>query len=532
MPHRRPSQYSSSEVSHQHPEISGVRTTNTVVVGNGPAALCLSYLLHGNIPFYDPVTHGPHPDPVLHKKLSKTLGKPLFYALDTPQQSERLTDHFPASNLSYSTQALPLNALLDTLQRPNADTELGEVKGRLRWEKWPQKSVEHMVLGSAPDAGGQWTEDPVSTNWDIGTLSYSEMFSLPGYTFPEHYRRLHKKLPPELVRPTRRDVSSYYAAYPRAVGIASAVYSNVYVKRISRNQGGFTVQVQRRKTGEIFVVLCRHLVLASGIFSYTIPPPPIFLPLLQRPKMQRSHTDGSSGGHNTVLVIGSGFTAADVILSTPPNKRIIHIYKWNPDRPSPLKGCHPQAYPEYAEIYRRMKLGTLGTSTQNPRSPHTEHPGSAPVMRDWETTYQGFPNAQVIAVSGDGKIKLLTIDEEVIEREITELKYCVGRRGSLGYLSTDLRKEVGALDVAWVSADTLRRRVETGVEVVPGVFVIGSLTGDSLVRYVAGACTYAAGKILKESEDRKALAAQHAGAAATATGKSPGSETPGSCVIS
>lgn len=204
MPHRRPT-LQSSDISHQHPEISGLRTANTVVVGtfnllshlefllyiscfhifstcgeltsehtgNGPAALCLSYLLHGNIPFYDPVTHGPHPDPVLHKKLAKTVGKPLFCALDSPNSCERLTDHFPASNLSYSTQALPLNTLLDTLQRPNADTQLGEVKSRIRWEKWPQKSVDHMVLGSAPDAGGQWTEDPVSTNWDIGTLRWA-----------------------------------------------------------------------------------------------------------------------------------------------------------------------------------------------------------------------------------------------------------------------------------------------------------------------------------------------------------------------
>lgn len=394
-----------------------------------------------------------------------------------------------------------------------------------------------MVLGSAADAGGQWTEDPVSTNWDLGTLSYSEMFSLPGYTFPEHFRRLHKKQPPELVRPTRRDVSSYYAAYPAATGISSAVYSGVFVKRVTRNPTGFTVQVQRRKTGEIFVVLCRHLVIASGIFSYTIPPPPIFLPLLQRPKaLARSPSDPRN---NTILIIGSGFTAADVILSTPPHKKIIHLYKWNPDRPSPLKGCHPQAYPEYAEIYRRMKLGTLSHNSSQPRTPFTEHPGSAPVMRDWESTYEGWPNAQVIAVSQEGRIKILTADEDVYERDIGELKYCVGRRGSLGYLSTELRKEVGALDVAWVSADTLRRRVETGIEVSNRVFVIGSLTGDSLVRYVSGACCYAGGKILKDADDRKLARGPNADGTVsggegnlTPNGKNQGAEgTPGNCSI-
>ncbi|KAI5801116.1 hypothetical protein EDC01DRAFT_507539 [Geopyxis carbonaria] len=489
MPTRR---HTSSEVGHYHSEISNVRATNTVVIGNGPAALFLSYILHGNVPVYDSVTHGPHPDPLLHEKLSRFAGKPLFDALDSPNACERLTDHFAASNLSYSSQALPVNTLLDTLLRPNADTELGEVKSRIRWEYFPNKRVDHMVLGSATDAGGQWTEDPVSTNWNIGTLSYSEMFSLPGYSFPEHFKRLHKKPVPDLIRPARCDVSSYYSSYPKAVGIASAIYSGVYVKRISRNPNGFTIQVQRRKNAETFMIISKQLVLASGIFSYTIPPPPIFLPLLQ--KVQSNHNSSRSG---PVLVVGSGFTAADVILSQPPGKRIIHIYKWNPERPSPLKGCHPQAYPEYAEVYRRMKLGTLPASVANSRAGTNPQSSSA---RNWDTTYEGHPNSQVIAVSGNGTLRILTADDEVIERSVEDLKYCVGRRGSLGYLSTDLRREVGVVDVAWVSAETLRRRVEAGVEVSRNIFVVGSLTGDSLVRYVMGGCTYAAGRIVKDAQ--------------------------------
>ena len=66
-----------------------------------------------------------------------------------------------------------------------------------------------------------------------------------------------------------------------------------------------------------------------------------------------------------------------------------------------------------------------------------------------------------------------------------------------------MRKEAGVVDVAWVSGETLRRRVEAGVEISRNVFVVGSLTGDSLVRYIMGACTYAAGKIVRDIEDRK-----------------------------
>jgi hypothetical protein len=289
-------------------------------------------------------------------------------------------------------------------------------------------------------------------------------------------------------------VASYYASYPKAVGISSAVYCNTTVQKITRNSQGFTIRVQRRKSGEPFVIVCRHLVLATGIFTYTIPPPPIFLPLLQRPpQFPEKQLEPAP-----ILVVGSGFTAADVILSQNPHRKIIHIYKWTTSRPSPLKGCHPQAYPEYAQIYRQMKLATLA---QNGKAGTKAPPaGYSGYNRDWNSTYEGFPNAQVITVSPDGLVKILTSDDEVIERNVSELKYCAGRKGSLGYLSTELRKEVGVVDAAWVSADTMRRRVESDLEVAPNVFVVGSLTGDSLVRYGLGSCVYAAGKIVRDFE--------------------------------
>lgn len=72
--------------------------------------------------------------------------------------------------MSYSTQALPINVLLDTLMRPNADTEIGECESRLRWEVDASKAVSHVVLGSAPEAGGQWAEDQLGFGRDVEAL--------------------------------------------------------------------------------------------------------------------------------------------------------------------------------------------------------------------------------------------------------------------------------------------------------------------------------------------------------------------------
>lgn len=116
-----------------------------------------------------------------------------------------------------------------------------------------------------------------------------------------------------------------------------------------------------------------------------------------------------------------------------------------------------------------------------------------------DDTYEGFPNARVVSASNDGRIRILTTDGDIVERVVGELKYCIGRRGGLEYLSSDLRKAVGVVDAGWISGDTLRRRVEEDLEVVKGVFVVGSLTGDSLVRFGFGGCAYAAGKILRNN---------------------------------
>ena len=79
--------------------------------------MILSYILHGHIPYYS--ANPPHPDPLLHAKLRHAA--PL---LDVDVVT--LTEHFAASRLSYSTQALPVNVLLDTLIRPSVDVEDAE----------------------------------------------------------------------------------------------------------------------------------------------------------------------------------------------------------------------------------------------------------------------------------------------------------------------------------------------------------------------------------------------------------------------
>ncbi len=408
-----------------------------------------------------------------------------------------LTAHFAASRLSYSTQALPINVLLDTLIRPLADTDPDKYTACLEWRLEAEKEVSHVVLGNTAQVGGQWADNPISASWEIGALSYAEMLSLPGYSFQEHYRNTTGGSIPEFHRPTRREIAGYLATYPEEVGIQDSVYTNVEVGDVRRIKAGFHVGSHN--------ITCRHLVLASGTFSNLIPPRPSLRPLYALPKSN----DSSDA---PLLVVGSGFTAADVIISTPAKRKIIHIFKWDPEsRPSPLRACHPRAYPEYASVYKRMKLaaekllGPRGSSS--PLRTRKSNPFFA--ERDWDSIYEGLPNTYIkeVVVSDDTALLSLEIGNgAVLQRKISNMEYVIGRRGSLSYLNNNLVDEVlGTLDETTdgrpaISGHTLRSRAERNLELARDVFAIGSLSGDPLIRFAYGGCVFAAREIMRRTE--------------------------------
>ncbi|KAL8828354.1 MAG: hypothetical protein Q9191_002637 [Dirinaria sp. TL-2023a] len=456
---------------------------DTVVIGNGPSALILSFILHGNIPYYD--NAHPHPDPILHQKLRDSI---CLLDIDVSD----LTSHFAASRISYSTQALPINVLLDTLIRPLSDIDPGEHESCIKWRYEPQRRIEHVVLGNTADAGGQWADNPIVGSWDIGALSYTEMLSLPGYSLMEHLKGQKEMVAEDFDRPSRRMVAEYLKIYPRMVGIDGSIYTNTNVEGISRSEQGFHIKSHDLR--------CRNLVLASGTFSNLVPARPLLQPLLRL---------SSSLGLNDFprLVVGSGFTAADVVLSIPANRKVLHIFKWAPDEnPSPLKACHPSAYPEYASVYKEMKLAAKqALGSERVQSPmRKKNNAFQDRMRD--VRYEGLPNTCIKDVDLHGESATVTLEDnngQIFNREISHLEYVIGRRGSLEYLDQGLLFELlghsESTPSSLISGKTLRTKVEESLEVAPNVFVIGSLTGDSLIRFAFGACLYAAREIMLRS---------------------------------
>ena len=462
------------------------KRTNTVVVGTGPSALILSYILHGHIPYYNPAR--PHPDSMIHQKLSRSL---CLLNIDV----EDLTSHFTASRIPYSTQTLPVNVLLDTVLRPLADTNPGQHESCVEWHYEAEKRVDHIVVGTTFRPGGQWADNPVSASWDSQALSYAEQLDLPGYSFFQHRQsKICNNDMCDFYRPTRREFADYLAIYPTQVGITDSIYSGVAVSGVSRTANGFHIASHNME--------CKNLVLASGVSSHLIPPRPLLKPLRNLPhKVQADEP---------LLVLGSGFTAADIISSAPCDQKIFHIYKWDPDNaPSPLRACHRSAYPEYASIYRRMKLAArcvLGPGVVSP----LRYKKSNPFFETRESQYEGFPNTLITNVSLHSKtatVRLRRGDGQEMEREISGFECVIGRRGSLTYLDKQLRQQCltgGQGTAETVSCSTLKHKIDScGMEIAPNMFAIGSLAGDTLIRFAYGGCVMAAGNIISQQQQQE-----------------------------
>ena len=542
---------------------------NKQPLGNGPSALILSYILHGHVPRYV----GRHPDDNLHQALGE--GRDLL------SFDPEIFDHL-RSSLKYSSQALPVNVLLDTLLRPNGDVS-DLCSSCIEWINAPENAVDHVVLGDSSRAGGQWADNSTVSSSDIGTLSYAEQLSLPGYTFADYWQQTTGHILPELVRPSRTDVANYYTRYPEAVGIADKIRLSEYVNDVSRNANGFHIGSHD--------ISCKYLILATGTFNVNLPPPRSLAPL--------ASVQASDG---PLLVIGSGFTAADIIISASPGREILHVYNWDPQsRPSPLKGCHSQAYPEYAWIYKQMKLAAMAKRGSSKGKSHSSRIVKAKGLsslpnfnqRDWAATYHGFPNGKAVATlqsapatdesaSPDGaqpqsdrvSITLPTSLSHSIHT-VGTLQYAAGRRGTLSYLTPTLLSEAlntssigtslfepsslpkltrlasyassaapdvdpwtGETDIqhsspssappsrnisgavtpiqsspyrhldATISGQAFRAKIEetSSMEVAPNVYVIGSLTGDSLVRFAFGGCCVVAGRILGDLQEETSTA--------------------------
>lgn len=126
---------------------------------------------------------------------------------------------------------------------------------------------------------------------------------------------------------------------------------------------------------------------------------------------------------------------------------------------------------------------------------------------DCEDRYEGLPNTCIKAVvmhESTATITLENNDHEIFRREVSSMQYVIGRRGSLEYLEENVLAQVlensSSSMGKVIFGKTLRSKAENNLEVASNTFIVGSLTGDTLIRFAFGGCVYAAREIMRRKD--------------------------------
>jgi hypothetical protein len=456
---------------------------NQNILGNGPSALFLSFLLHGNVPYYDPDTkYGPHPDRELHRLLQPYVyesGSAL--SLLDAMKDHRILSYIQFSYASFfSANTSPTSLLFDALiaseEASFASFESKET--RIKWIHDTTFAIPHIILGSSPKPGGQWSSGNTSDDTEEKSLSYAEMLSLPGFSFTEFFCSHEKKESSNgmksFTRPKRGDIANYYDEYSKRMCASySRFLSNTVVTNvdlIDLATPTYMIFYIDKITGNTYTHTTNAVVLASGVFekplrtlldqklpSVTTPvlttlSLPIIgqtrIPIIPPPKnfndigsMEPSvivPTCQPHLAHQTVLIIGTGVSAAETVnrYSKYPNIHIIHMYRWSLEHPGPLRRFSKETYPEYARIYRLMKRACK----QNLETT-TVHPDFFSDGSDYEC----MPNSCILEMSSCGKVSIKLGTGEIVNRSVSSIELCTGRSGSLMYLSPTICKLAGFL---------------------------------------------------------------------------------------
>ncbi|PFX21994.1 Oxidative stress-induced growth inhibitor 1 [Stylophora pistillata] len=429
-----------------------------VVIGNGPSALSLSYLLSGNVPYYIPHQH---PNVILDQKLCEEPGKSL---LDV--DLEYLSEGLEGRSLN------PVALLFDQLLRPNAD--LGKDQDScLKWHYSENRAVKHLVMGSG-QPGGSWHHMQGSQL----TLSLNNWLELPGCDFQD-WLRAHRsstvRKPCNLV--TNGDCTNCHCR------MSSIPREGCW--EIQGVKGTFP------NMPEFFVVHAYNVVLATG---NNVPKllgiPGENLPFVCH-KMDQidSYLDELSEVAHSMdpcLVVGAGLSAADCVLALR-NKGVpvIHVVRRNGNDPKIIYNQLPGVvYPEYYKVGQMIK-------------------GEVTTAYGKDSSYVAYTKTTLVEIRKDKECILKKADGTLFKLKVSNVFVLVGAVPDLSFLPDINKNELGSNPAKKIDSKENPINInpftyETVLE--PGLFAVGPLIGDNFVRFGIGGALGIANHLMREEE--------------------------------
>ena len=191
-----------------------------------------------------------------------------------------------------------------------------------------------------------------------------------------------------------------------------------------------------------------------------------------------SDSDGSYQPPAVVMVVGAGLSAADAILHAfGKGLKVIHVFCKDPHDPKLVfNGIPKLEYPEYSRVFDLMK------------------------SKSSSDLYICHPKSQIVEFKKDRR-SVTIVDKDGRIGSSTKIAKCgifIGSDANLNYLPESMTSSLGLKKAVPIGS---RNPVNVDVihfasEAIPSLYAVGSLTGDSFVRFGIGSALGAAQHIL------------------------------------
>ncbi|CAF1240254.1 unnamed protein product [Rotaria sp. Silwood1] len=473
-----------------------------VVIGNGPSAIVLSYILSGHIPYWNGC-------PVSNDYLNMKLEQ---YVKDGSLLEQDL--EFLSNGLEGRSRN-PVSLLIDNLIHPDAD--LGaHLQSKIKWRHDPSLSIDHICLGRG-GIGGIWNR---LTSKHLQTISMANWMELPNYpmaTFRQHRRMYQCRLLTNNEQITTNDnnsrratydeIRSYYIHYVKRNRLTNffrngyeitsiervcidAPYYDDLIEEIRTPEALWEIRGYNEQTKDSFIIHAKYVVLATGISHEITKPLGIIgeqasqsftytnLHHIEELIINKKQLTKNS---KPLLVIGCGLTAIDVILlcqqySIP----VLHVFRRTiDDHELVLNQLSANIYPEFERIKELIKQSTITSMSS-------------------EWFYQCCTQSEVISITEDGTVHIRNLRTQIIkDYNISFVVRLTGTEIKLPFLRSLISK-----------------KKNHGININPytyecvdfeNIYALGALAGDKLIRFLQGGALACAASLFKKYRQKSSI---------------------------
>lgn len=449
-----------------------------VVIGNGPSAVTLSYMLSGHWPYYK--TSQSHPNEYLNQRLTEenVVNKSLI-----EQDLEYLSDGLEGRSINR------VSVLFDQLQHPEADFGI-ENPSTLEWKYHSDKAIDHVVLGNGMP-GGAW--HAMNDCKEILTISLGSWMQLPDMEIrnwcSEHKRESRVSL---------STVANYYKSYVKTKGLEKYFSNFSSVNSLQFNSQINKYQVRGQDSnGRPFYYVSPRVVLATGncdranTLEVSGEDLPFVLHSLNELETLLSESKVKPTS-DPILIVGAGLSAADAVIATR-FRRIptIHAFRRHPDDPSLIFNQLPEnMYPEYHSVHSKMKGTSLPNAGYEPLAMHCVKEIKA--------------NKEVVLINriGADDTQLTTY----VKVKVSYVLVLIGMKPNLDFIENKTllsnlgikkRQEIdprsNPISINSITHESL---------VAPGLYAMGPIVGDNFVRFVQGGALAITHDIWRQKSDQ------------------------------